>query len=94
MGWPFAGKSRESGSIRKNPLAIIFVISHLKCQFRLKLNRNFEIFRNSAYDNMFERYKSEELEPGIGLSKNLQSGSHPSFKFQTKRSSFGTVLIT
>ena len=31
---------------------------------------------------------------GIGLFKNLQSGSHPSFKSHTKRFSFGTVAIT
>ena len=31
---------------------------------------------------------------GIGLLRNLQSGSHPSFKFQTSRFSFGTVAIT
>ena len=31
---------------------------------------------------------------GMGLSKNLQRGSQPSFKFQTKRFSFGTILWT
>ena len=31
---------------------------------------------------------------GIGLFKNLQSGSHPSFKSHTRRFSFGTVAIT
>ena len=31
---------------------------------------------------------------GMGLFKKLQSGSQPSFKFQTKRFSFGTILWT
>ena len=31
---------------------------------------------------------------GIGLFKNLHSGSHPSFKFQTSKFSFGTVAMT
>ena len=31
---------------------------------------------------------------GIGTFKNLQIGSHPSFKFHIKRRSFGTFFIT
>ena len=35
-----------------------------------------------------------ELKPGIGLLRNVQSGSHPSFKFHTSKLFFGTVFIT
>ena len=31
---------------------------------------------------------------GIGLSRNEQSGSQPSFKFQTSKSFAGTTLLT
>ena len=34
---------------------------------------------------------NENVPFGIGLSKNLQRGSHPSFRFQTRRFSFGTT---
>ena len=60
----------------------------------------FYIFNQGSWDAEFptnlrqELWTNENAPFGIGLSKNLQRGSQPSFKFQTKRFSLGTTCCT